>query len=470
MIDIGSRLELLVDDFLIDRVSGVSSRLHRPTPREIVLEHQEPWEGNASIYDTVFQDDGLYRLYYAGNQVDEETGEEPHPEFACYAESQDGIHWTKPRLELVAFNGSRDNNIIIEGIGTHCFTPFKDTNPDCEPDARYKGLGRGIGEQRLTLFAFKSPDAIHWSLMSDAPVITDGYFDSQNLAFWDDLRGEYRAYFRDFKEGIRDVKTGTSKDFLNWTPGAWLEYPGAPVEHLYTNQVIPYYRAPHIFLGFPSRYVHDRGVLTDFNRMLAEKQTRRTGRSYTDGLFMSSRDAHSFRRWDEAFIRPGPQGIGRWVYGDNFQNWGLVETASDISGAPNDLSIYVSEGYRRGRGSKLRRHTLRIDGFVSVQAPLSGGEMVTKPFTFQGHQLAINFSTSAAGGIKVEVQSQDGSPIEGYTAKDCDDIFGDEIERVISWSGNTDLSPLEGEPVRLRFLMKDADLYAFQFRPETGGD
>ena len=94
--------------------------------------------------------------------------------------------------------------------------------------------------------------------MSDTPVITDGVFDSQNLAFWDDLRGEYRAYFRDLKEEIRDIKTCTSKDFLHWTPGAWLEYPGAPVEHLYTNQVVPYYRAPHIFLGFPSRYVHDR--------------------------------------------------------------------------------------------------------------------------------------------------------------------------------------------------------------------
>ena len=91
MIDIGSRLELLVDDFLIDQRAGVSQQLHRPTAREVALEHQEPWEGNASVYDTVFQDDGLFRLYYAGNQVDEDTGQDT-PSGVCLLRGERGRH------------------------------------------------------------------------------------------------------------------------------------------------------------------------------------------------------------------------------------------------------------------------------------------------------------------------------------------------------------------------------------------
>jgi len=243
-----------------------------------------------------------------------------------------------------------------------------------------------------------------------------------------------------------------------------LEYPGAPAEHLYTNQVLPYYRAPHIFLGFPTRYVHDRGILTPFNETLATHQSRRSGTSYTDGLLMISRDGEVFERWGEAFIRPGPQGVGRWVYGDNYQNWGLVETKSDIPGEPNELSVYANEGARRGKGNRLRRYTLRIDGFVSMNAPLSGGEFTTKPLVFDGTRLILNLATSAAGGIAVEIQDADGRPIPGYALSDCADLFGDEIERTVTWGEKKDVSGLAGIPIRLRFLLKDADVYSFCFR------
>ena len=460
--NIGNRLELFVDDVLIDRVEGVAQRLHQPTPREVAVERDAPWEGNTSGYNTTFQDGDLYRMYYRGSQIDEDTGEQPHPQFACYVESRDGIHWTKPELDIVEFKGSGKNNIIWEGVGTHNFTPFIDARPECPPEERYKALGGSKREGGL--FAFRSSDGVHWSLLTDQPVITDGAFDSQNLAFWDTLRGEYRAYYRDFRDGLRDIKTCISKDFLTWTPGTWLTYPGAPEEHLYTNQVIPYYRAPHIFLGFPTRYVHDRGFLTSFNEKLAATQQRRSGTSYTDGLLMTSRDGEAFTRWSEAFIRPGPQGVGRWVYGDNYQTWGLVETRSDIAGEPNELSVYANEGARRGKGNRLRRYTLRIDGFVSMNAPLSGGEFVTKPLVFDGAELIINFATSAAGGVTVEIQDADGRPIPGYTLSDCADLFGDEIERVVTWSGDSDAGKLAGTPIRLRFALKDADLYSFCFR------
>jgi len=467
-IQIGSRLELFVDDYLIDKMEGARLILNRPTPREVAVIHDKPWEGNSCHYKTIFKDGELYRMYYRGSHViyKSEGYHSPHPEFTCYAESEDGIHWSKPELGLVEFDGSKKNNIIWEGVGTHNFTPFKDANPDCKPDERYKALGSGEGG----LYAFKSADGIRWSLMSDKPVITKGAFDSQNLAFWDSIRGEYREYHRDFRDG-RDIRTCTSKDFLNWTEPIYLNYSPNRVSELYTNQIIPYYRAPHIFLGFPTRYT-DRGWTESTNflpqleyRKIRASRSQREGTAVTDGMFMSSRDTLNFSIWPESFIRPGLRLKDSWFYGDNYQNWGIIETESSISDAPNELSVYASEcSHQEVGGNQWRRYTLRIDGFVSAQAPLSGGEFVTKPLIFEGKELVINFSTSAVGSIQVEIQDTDSNPIDGFSLSDCPEIFGDSIERVVTWQGVSNVSKLADKPIRLRFVIKDADLYSIQFR------
>ncbi|MEA3403664.1 MAG: hypothetical protein U9R79_20640, partial [Armatimonadota bacterium] len=295
-------------------------------------------------------------------------------------------------------------------------------------------------------------------------------FDSQNLAFWDSFRGEYRAYMRDFRDGIRDIKTATSPDFIHWSEPQWLQYPGAPDEALYTNQVRPYYRAPHTLIGLPARYT-ERGWSPSMealpepeHRRLRSDAGDRFGMAITDSLLMTSRDGRTFHRWGEAFLRPGIQRPGAWAYGDHYLQWGLVETASDLPGAPNELSLYSVEGYWTGTTSSLRRYTLRIDGFVSLHAPLSGGEMVTKPLVFDGERLVLNFSTSAAGDIRVGLQDPSGQPIEGFALEDCDEVFGDEIERAVTWrGGESDVSALAGQPVRLRFVLRDADLYSLRF-------
>ena len=266
-------------------------------------------------------------------------------------------------MGLVEFDGSKKNNIIWDGVGSNNFVPFKDLNPDCTPDAKYKAIGGIITDRGLHVF--KSPDGIHWSLMSQGPVITKGAFDSHNLAFWDSVRGEYREYHRTFHEG-RDILTATSNDFLSWTEPVLLKYVPGRLTQLYTNQITPYYRAPHILLGFPTRYVTGRQPLTPIGHRL-KGVAERLGTDFTDGGFMTSRDAVTFKVWGEAFIRPGIQ-KSRWVYGDNYQIWGIVETKSHIPQSPNDLSVYVTEGYWRGTSNLLRRYTLRIDGFVSVQA------------------------------------------------------------------------------------------------------
>ncbi len=474
-IEIGSRRELFVDDYLIDTIQGARRVLHRPIRREIALVRNKPWEGNTSGYTTVFQDGDRYRMYYRGTDTVYTEGKVtmPHREVTCYAESRDGITWTRPELGLVEFRGSKKNNIIWDGIGSHCFTPFKDTRKGCPLESRYKAISRGRPQGKKGLYVYQSSDGIHWTLIRDEPVITKGAFDSQNVAFWDAVRGEYRCYLRDFrrdqKPGGRDIRTCTSKDFVNWTDPVFLEYTPGRTSQLYTNGVIPYYRAPHIFLGFPTRYVDYKWAESTKRlpqrryRELVASSSRRSGTAFTDGMFMSSRDGHRFDLWPESFIRPGIQRPGSWFYGDNYQNWGIVETRSHLDGAPNELSFYVSEAGRQKNGNRLRRFTLRVDGFVSVNAPLSGGEFVTRPLRFQGGKLTINFSTSAAGSVRIELQDAKGKPIPGFTLADCHTQFGDELDRIVTWKSDKGVGTLAGKPIRLRFELKDADLYAFRF-------
>ena len=248
-----------------------------------------------------------------------------------------------------------------------------------------------------------------------------------------------------------------------------MTYADSPEEQLYTNQVKPYFRAPHLLIGLPTRYV-DRGW-SDSTRALPELENReerssvnqRYGTAVTEGLLMASRDGVLFTRWNEAFVRPGVQRPGTWRYGHQYSAWHAVETESAIDGAPNEISLYYSEGHPSDVNVGIRRYTLRMDGFVSVWAPASGGELITRTIIFEGKRLAINFSTSAAGAIQVEIQEPGGKPVPGFSIEDCQEVFGDELERSVTWGDGADLGQLSGEPVRLRFVLRDADLYSLRF-------
>ncbi len=351
-IEIGDRLELFLDGQLIGKLSGgAAQRLHHPTPQEVAIVFDAPWEGSGCGYHSVFQDGDLYRMYYRGWQLTVEGKKltQPHPPVTCYAESRDGIHWTKPRLKRQPFEGSKDNNIILtlDSMGgapaTRRTSPCSRTaTPTPRPT---QGTRPSFVRGPKGLLPYKSADGLAWSPMATQPVITRGAFDSQNLAFWDPLRREYRCYFRDFRNGLRDIKTATSQDFLTWTEPQWLTYPQAPKEQLYTNQILPYYRAPHIFIGLPTRYV-DRGWNASIKAApeLTEREqraeaSRRYGTAVTEGLLMSSRDGQTFHRWGEAFLRPGPARPGSWAYGDQYIAWQMVETASKLPGAARAFAL-----------------------------------------------------------------------------------------------------------------------------------
>lgn len=480
--EIGSRRELLLDDFLVMRLGGGAQwRLHHPVPREAVLAMDKPWEGCMGGFPTVIEGDGRFRLYYRGVQIDLNNFNginASRPPTMCLAESRDGVHWERVPVDVFDYQGIRRNNIIWMGVGDdlwgmHGFSPFIDLNPECPPEKRWKAVGGGWTQPQKGLYLLTSPDGARWSLASDKPFLAGYALDSHNTVQWSPMEACYRAYFRHWTQGsyagLRNIMTATSPDLANWSKAVELVYPGSPFQQLYDNNVAPYPRAPHIWLGFPTRYIErpwspSIEALPELeHRRMRSKSSLRYGTALTEPLFMSSRNGATFRRWDEAFIRPGLRAEGSWTYGDNYLAYGMLETDSDQPGGGKELSFYAVEHLWRGESTTLRRYTLRNDGFVSLNAPLAGGELITKALVFAGARLSLNISTSAAGRALVEIQDAEGHPIPGFALDDCWEIIGDTLDYTVQWKQGADLGALAGRPVRLRFDLNDADLYSLCF-------
>ena len=173
-------------------------------------------------------------------------------------------------------------------------------------------------------------------------------------------------------------------------------------------------------------------------------------------LFTTRGGTRYDRTFLESFVRPGP-GPNNWASRTNYPVLNVVQTS------PAEMSFYVNRDYAQPT-AHITRYTLRLDGFSSVHAPYAGGEMLTRPLIFSGKELEINYATSAAGGIRVELQDASGKPVPGFTLADSQEIIGDHIARVVTWKSGSSVAALAGKPARLRFVMKDADLYSIRFR------
>ena len=457
-VDVESRLELFVDEYLVEAHHGTALQLQTPVPAETVLNFDSPWDGIFSGYTTMILDRGKYRLYYRGFPVDAKDGSDM--ECTCYAESNDGIHFTKPALGLCDFNGSKENNIILKGIAplSHNFAPSLDTNPAAKPEERYKAL---TGIDGTGLIAFVSPDGIHWKKLREEPVLkkpglTKYAFDSQNIAFWSGTESCYVCFFWVYTDNFRTICRTTSKDFVNWTDPVVMSFGDTPREHLYTNQTVPYFRAPNLYIATAARFMPGRQVVTKDDANKLKMSDRITG-DCSDTVLLTSRGGTRYdRTFMEGFVRPGI-GASNWTTRTNYPTRGIVP----INDA--EMAMYVQRDYGQST-HHLQRLKLRTDGFASLHAPYAGGDCVTKPLTFIGKELVINYSTSAAGSVWVALLDEDGKPVPGFSREEADEIIGDEISRVVTWKGKFDVSVLAGKTVRLAFYLKDSDVFSFQFR------
>ncbi len=455
-VDIGSRRELFVDDLLIGELKGTRLKMHEPQ----LLKRVPPRP--FGHYATVLQDGDRLRLYYRGDKVPgahwrNGWGQYHEGEVTLYAESKDGgINWTEPNLGIHDVPEMPKGNVVLDMgpetfLVTHNFTPFIDTRPGVPKDQRYKGMGGsrfpdenwggwkakderaklrekyGVGGLRV----FASPDGLRWRRLKAEPVLREdqGSFDSQNVAFWSEAEGQYVAYFRFFKNGVRAIRRSTSKDFLTWTEPVDM-VANEKGEHLYTSVTQPYFRAPHIYIALPTRFQARAGAITDIVLMA----TRPGSDTY-------------HRHFKEAFIRPG-LGARGWGNRANYLTLNAVQTS------PTQMSMFMYGG---------GHYVMRLDGFISVNAGHDEGEFVTKPFKFSGSELEINYSTSGAGRMQVEIQDGAGNAIPGFKLEDSRVIYGDDISRTVKWGDSTDVGRLADTPVRLRFVMNEADLYSLRF-------
>lgn len=464
MIAIGDRRELFVDDALLDMSrTDAAEVLHHPVRRELMMTNDAPWEANGWTYYTVFEDEGRFRMYYLSQPMYnlERTRHDCPFHTIGYAESTDGIHWVKPSLGLFEFDGSRDNNMVMVTDTMDAFHVFRDENPLCPEEERYKAVYTKPHHQ---LWCMVSADGLHFR---EGWLLCDqGRFDSHNTAFYDAAAGCYRCYFRDFHDGIRDIRMMTSADFRTWTAPEPITYEGCLEDfQMYTNGVKPYFRAPQLYIGLPTRYVERKAWTPNYDGLCGAEHRKwrmtlnpRFGLATTDCLLMTSRDGRRFRRHGEAFLTPGPESPMRWVYGDCYASYGMLATETGVPGEDKELSLYAAANCWSDARVQLYRYTLRMDGFISRRGDWQGKTLATKPFTFTGRQLAVNFATSAAGSLRVVLEDAEGRPLEGF---DSGELFGDRVDRIVPFQG--DLAALAGTPVRLRFQLRDCDVYAFRF-------
>lgn len=479
-INISNRLECFFTGRLVDTEKTTAEyRMHEPVRRETVMVHDAPWEGSVSCYHVIIPDGDKYRMYYRGESGLNLGG------VICYAESNDCIHWTKPELGICEFNGSKKNNIIIDKTlhpAIDNFFVFKDTNPDCPSERLYKAVSlynfptENGPDPEGGLRVYYSADGIHFKkgeLLLDAKT---GAFDSMNVVFWDEVYRKYRCYFRGFHlapEGtpcsdsgndIRDVRYTESVDFRNWSSPVIIDDPEHVDIPLYTNNIQPYYREPHTYVGFPTRYIERISWGDSYDELCGQAERRdrmrrfepRSGLAVTECGFMASSDGVNFRKYDEAWCPPLPEDGTNWVYGDRYFAYGMIEMPSEIKGADPEISMFSIEHHWIEPAVNLVRYTIRRDGFVSLRADGKEKMILTKEFTYDGNELYVNFATSAWGYMYFTLIDENGNHYQS------EEHFGNSTHRKIKIADDA-VKRLSGKPVRLEVRLRDADLYSIRF-------
>ena len=398
-------------------------------------------------------------MYYRGSGAGKRDAEGNNVEidqYFCYLESIDGIKFTRPNLKKCSFKGSFDNNIIEDGKNTHNFAPFKDNNPNRKDKYLYKALTTSGIKGDYGLDAYGSQDGISWEKIHENHVITDGAFDSLNIAFYDNNKKMYRCFSRYFDDGkgnsvrntdneIRAIQSCESKDFINWTKPIFNKYQDGVLEQFYTNAATLCPDNPGILFAFPKRFDRSR-----------KKLEKHSATGVSDAAFMSSRDGVNWYVFREAWVRPGLDALN-WTDRSQMVAAGIIDRG-------NHYDLYISEHFRTD-SNRLRRVEVERNRFSSLHADHNGGYVISKPMIFKGEDLYLNYSTSAMGGIKVSIiEPETQEEIVNLGFSDMEEIYGDSLDEKVVWKNEGLLKRIQGKAICIKFHLRDADIYSIQFR------
>ncbi|MGQ9650171.1 MAG: hypothetical protein ACUVXJ_08680 [Phycisphaerae bacterium] len=498
-IRIGSQRQVFIDGMFFAEAKNIELVVHPPRKSgEMTIKPEYEWEsGGIGPYSSVlYEGDTYHAWYHAMDTVQWDSG---HGRGSiCYARSRDGIHWEKPVVGLIEYKGNRQNNIVM-GHGANGTTLGQDggmvfLDPNAPPDQKYRMAVRfGVKSERGGMHLFSSGDGIHWKPTHPSVVYATAedkthHLDSQNVIFWDDRIHKYVTYVRynrpKEKGRARTIARGESDHLGGFPPVQEMQVvfqpdendlmeEGVPMVDFYMSAAVKYPWAANAYYMFPTAYYHYTGMLPEFTRECPANA------GPLDSQFAASRDGITWERYDRRpFVRLGMKGEFDW--GCARVIWGLVP---DKTG--REMFLYYRGGdwlhgwdrdernkrilTEKGLGASgnmavISRLVSRRDGFVSARAAYSGGEFVTPPLIFEGNRLVVNIDTSATGIARVGILDASGRAIDGFSVEQCDLIHTcNEINRTVSWRGNSDVHALAGRPVKLRFVMRGCDLYAFQF-------
>ena len=471
VIDLSSRKHLFIDLSLADNIAGVTLGVNPPRLGGVAIGRDRAWEHHIHFQNTVLDDDGLGRFWYTASKHD---GGLESARFG-YAESEDGRHWRKPKLGLVEFDGRRDMNLIPpKPKRTNVFI-----DPTAPPTERYKtfGLSDDDGPGATGYGVFASADGYVFHELGCNGLRRSG--DTQNMAFWDNRIGRYVAYFRGFSKfpdgRLRRAVARWETDDLTSRDGWDLEneendrqiVDQLPIViacddddpsdmDIYTPSVVKYPGVDDVYLATMSMYHHFTP-----NEIAKGVPPRNDG--LMDIQLAVSRDGIAWDRPDRRpYVGIEPEGPAqRMVYAVQ----GLLVRGDTV--LQYHTAYDQSHGHKRQNnpGGVIRWTEQRLDGFVSANFAYTGGELVTRPITFDGSALQLNVDASASGEGRVELQDAQGRPLEGHALADSDRVLGNHLRHPVTWHGSSELGVPPGTPVRVRFVMRGTRLFALRFTP-----
>lgn len=495
---IGTDRQLFLDNFILDHLDGVKRELCAPqkAPEPLLSFSDLPWErvqfnpGTAGVVHD--PDDGLFKMWYWQGLAGEPFNTS---QVLCYAESKDALHWEKPlRDDCIPFQGHTATNIVHPDVSQSGLALNHDRS---DSERKYllvnwppkTAAKRPPGSPRLSSVD-ASPDGIHWRTISEESRLPHHH---EQKIIWDEGIQRYIGYsqyshHQDFLYRKRQIGRQESADFINWSPKE-------VVLSADWDANLP-----------PDMEMHDMsarkvgglyiGITSEF---LAEPfWQEREGRNWRDQAFArlglyTSRDG---RRWQRAggpgpwvdTGAPGEQDYGFACFtpaGELVHNGKLVipysanpQKQSWLQQGP-PTPLYPQEAYRLQQEAWHDREALqdgpipkravgglilREDGWAKLVPNYESGQVYTKQFVFEGDALRVNADCSY-GYVRVELLDPTFAPYEGFSAEQCDALTGaaDEIWHTVSWQGRSDLRALWNRPVRIRFSLREASIYAFQF-------